>query len=151
MLRTNARTDNCTQRATDVITDNPTGESTEDGTNGQLAGVGRIIAIFVAAVFITIAVVTVFVGVTVVAIFVGVAVVAVFIGVAVVTIFVGIAVVAVFIGVVVVAGSRRERTVIRIGRIKTSPILMRFSVAGAFRRKFPVIRTILEIKFAIST
>ena len=102
MLRTNARTEKCTQRTSGDTACKTTGESTEDGTNGQSAGVGRIIAIFVAAVFVAIAVVTVFVGIAVVAVFVGVAVVAVFIAIA------------------VVAGSRRERTVIRIGRIKAA-------------------------------
>ena len=34
MLRTNARTDNGTQRTTELVADNTTGESAEDGTNG---------------------------------------------------------------------------------------------------------------------
>ena len=84
MLRTNARTEKCTQRTSGDTACKTTGESTEDGTNGQSAGVGRIIAIIVAAVFVRIAIVAVFVGVTVATVFVGVTVVAVFIGVAVV-------------------------------------------------------------------
>ena len=107
MLRTNARTDNGTQRTTELVADNPAGESAEDGTNGQPTGVGRIIAIIVAAVFVRIAIVAVFVGVTVATVFVSIAVATVFVSIAVATVFVGVAVAAVFIGVAVVARVQR--------------------------------------------